>query len=163
MALSTTEIAAFRTEITAAVQSRTLIELTNDAHNSSGGSVDTTRLDKAIVSAAGRFEVISGFEADTTDPSHIDAMVEGVLAVLASWKGDATELQQQRSLRFAFLCRNLRDISIAAPGTTSGVTPSIENENATRPVRPDMDRNNFRDYLAGSPRRQRGFYRDEYI
>lgn len=162
MALAAATVATLLTEVTAAISNTTLVELTNDDHSDPNATVNETRLGKAIEAAAGRFEVLSGFQIRTDDPSHINALIEGVSAILASWKGGDTEEHRERSIRFGLLCKELREPYTATPGGNSLLTPSPDTDNLSVTVRPDMDRRNFTRRYLPKPRRGGNLFNDEY-
>ena len=154
-------VTQFAADIQIAVSNNLLIELTRDDHQSGSPTVNTTRLEKAIAYAMGRFNAVSGFKAQTEDPSHVDAITEGTLAILQSWKDGESERARERSVRFNILCRNLREIYTAEATGTSQLTPENEvSAGETRP--PDHDRSNYMNYLPSPSRGRRRLFSTDY-
>lgn len=149
----------FVTYVKLAASSKLLVELTNDDHQPASTTIDDDRLTHAVTLIMGRFQQISGFQAKSSDPSHVDAITEGTLAALQSWKDGESERARERSIRFQTLCRNLRNIFTAEAHTTSQLTPKDEVSSGETKT-PDMDRANFRRYLP-SPGRARSPYNSD--
>lgn len=149
----------FVTYVQVAASANLLIELTNDDHQDDTPSIDVARLTHAVTLVMGRFNQISGFQPDSSDPSHVDAITEGTLAALQSWKDGESERARERSIRFTALCKNIREVFTAEAVTTSQLTPADEvGVGETKP--PDMDRANFRRYLPSPARARSAFNSD---
>ena len=130
----------------------TLVALTNDDSTTQDptSSVNSTRLTAAIDAAKGDFAVLAGFDPLLSDPSHVNAVVTGVLSVLMIGKLSMMRESDMLNGRFVAQCRSLRQIYTSSPGTTNrGDDALTRSERApnNRIVRPDSDRANYRRYL----------------
>ena len=137
----------------------TLKQLTNDGHiDPTTATVQDAKIDIAVKDAASEFENISGTEPDLEDESHINAICQGVLAALYSYKGSSAEFHKEHRFRFLSQAQKVRETSVTAPGNTSRLDVFDETVGTNGPVYPDMNRRNLTNYLPNkSLRGRRGF------
>jgi hypothetical protein len=145
-------------EVITRVATHTLLELvrTDDHLQEDSATVTNTNavLVAAVADAEAEFFILSGFDPDSGVPSHVAAVVTGVLYYLMTWKAKPEGEIREHHIRFERLCRAMRDVFTAVPKSSSALTPSDEVQTG-KIRRPDMDRANFRHYLPGSfPRDQ---------
>ena len=150
---------AFLDEVKARFSTIVLRQLTNDGHiDPATATVVDAKILTALSDAQAEFERISGFKPDIADPSHVAAVCQGVLAYLHAYKGTDSDTQREHRIRFVFQAQNARDVFTSPPGNTSALTPSTEVP-TSRPVRPDMDRVKFLNYLPRT-RTRRPYFSD---
>lgn len=127
-------VAALSTAVQARVGSQWLIQITND--DASATSINTTRLDAACQDAIGAFEAATRMTHDTSNNSHLQILVKGVLGFLETYKSREGAMLSQHMKAFYAGCGDLEKRIWVTPSTTSNVTPTREATGST----PDMDR-----------------------
>lgn len=156
-------ILALRNAVKARFSSVVLKQLTNDGHiNPTTATIQDAKIDTGILDAASEFEQQSGFEPDLEDECHINAICQGVMSVLYSYKGTNHSFHAEHRLRFLSQCKAIRQTAVSAPGQTSSLDVADETLLSNNPVYQDMSRIYFRDYLPSKTLRTRRGFGDRF-
>lgn len=143
---------ALSDEVTSRIPSQILIELTNPRDNAAT-TVDAAKLTAACDAIEDRFAVYAQASYDSTDGSHVEACVLGVLAQLRAWGGGFSDASMKGLTEFREECERIRGVGARAtitPTTDSERTPSDENPTGGV-LRPWADRDTFRGIRPRQP------------
>lgn len=127
-------VAALSTAVQVRIGADKLKQLTND--DATATSIDTTVLDAACQDAIGAFEAATRMTHDTSNYSHLQILVRGVLGFLENYKSREGAIMSLHLKSFYAGCSDLEKRIWITPSTTSNVTPTREATGST----PDMDR-----------------------
>jgi len=128
--------------VTARDTANRLVALTNSTESPT--TVNTTTLGLAVTDITARFGRLAGVTFDATDAQHLEVGIQGVWAILASWKGQ--EGGQGQLDRFDRACEDYRAkgpnkrIQPRADRTL-GPSPDVNADGTAR--RPEFDRSRF--------------------
>jgi hypothetical protein len=135
-------------EVAARYSARQLVALTNPDEQAPT-TVGAVRRDAAVADAMADFATYARVAYDGSDPAHVAAAVEGVVAYLIARGGAAAGVAASTLREYRDKLRMLRPRLL--PTTESRLEPVDEFANRER-VRPDFDRDRFRHIIPDGPR-----------
>lgn len=135
------------TAVQARINSKMLINLTNDDGPPAPTTVNTTRLLEACKDAIGKFEMLTGIAHDTTIYGHVAALITGVLYYLELYKSREGALVTMHGKQFFAECKSIREIASWIPVTSNSKLSASSDANGALP---DMDRSRNVFNTAGS-------------
>ena len=147
---------ALATHVQARYATDQLANLTNP-NDRTATTVGTTYLGYAVTAAQSDFLTYAHLSYDDTNEEHVEIGCEGVVAHLHKYGAVGAAAGISKELLDDFRAR-LRQLALGGPRaritptSTSVLTPSPEQTDAGETVRPDFDRERFRDLIPSAPR-----------